>query len=296
MKERGRARKRETKKKRRKERKKERKREGKRERKRKRERRRGREREKERRVPATLSRGSEGSNGGEQQAPSVEGRRWRGGGTTGEFGATVDSISLVRARSPFSYACQSTSEQLRSSSETLSVRGRRSFRGRASVLRSLSRFCCSVRESIYVYIYIYIYTHTHTHIYIYIYIYIYIIIITRKEGEAKKIAIFFFFIFFFAEENVKEDAPGARLPARHESGEPLPTILRTEDDASSIVTREGSATRDSSCRESEYRRSLFFSFPPLSPSLPPSLPSSLSSLPPPSRPSFSRKPRGRESS
>lgn len=54
-------------------------------------------------------RGSEGSNGGEQQAPSVEGRRWRGGGTTGEFGATVDSISLVRARSPFSYACQSTS-------------------------------------------------------------------------------------------------------------------------------------------------------------------------------------------
>ena len=39
----------------------------------------------------------------------MEGRRWRGGGTTGEFGATVDSISLVRARSPFSYACQSTS-------------------------------------------------------------------------------------------------------------------------------------------------------------------------------------------
>lgn len=212
MKERGRARKRETKK-REKKREKEGKKEGGKKREKEKEREREREREKERRVPATLSRGSEGSNGGEQQAPSVEGRRWRGGGTTGEFGATVDSISLVRARSPFSYACQSTSEQLRSSSETLSVRGRRSFRGRASVLRSLSRFCCS-------------------------------------EGEAKKIAIFFFFIFFFAEENVKEDAPGARLPARHESGEPLPTILRTEDDASSIVTREGSATRDSSCRES----------------------------------------------
>lgn len=57
---------------------------------------------------AAVSRGSEGSNRGEQQAPSVEGRRWRGGGATGEFGATVDSISLVRAPSPFSYACQST--------------------------------------------------------------------------------------------------------------------------------------------------------------------------------------------